>query len=132
MVAAHPAADGFGDTTDLAADPDLEPFGIVVAAIALVAMDAAHRNACEFFKIGDDRPERVAVVLMAMQRLGVKHELPALGRGDRGDDRDLAAELVGGASLAFADALHLGRVQRVDLRSALTLLFMANPQGALG
>src|ERR1700693_565962 len=40
----------------------------------------------------------------------------------------LAAELVGGASLAFADALHLGRVQRVDLRSALTLLLMANPQ----
>src|ERR1700719_3751067 len=127
-AAAHLAADGFGDTTDLTADPDLEPFGIVVAAIALVAMDAAHRNACEFFKIGDDRTERVAVVWIAMQRLGVQHELPPLGRGDRGEDRALAAELVGGASLAFADALHLGRMQRVDLRSALTLLLMATPQ----
>ena len=40
--ASHLAADGFGDTTDLTADPDLEAVGIVVAAIALVAVDAAH------------------------------------------------------------------------------------------
>src|SRR5262249_8589370 len=32
---AHLAADGLGDTPDLAADPDLEPVRIVVAAIAL-------------------------------------------------------------------------------------------------
>ena len=37
----HLAADGFGDAANLAADPDLEPVGIVVAAIALVAVDAA-------------------------------------------------------------------------------------------
>jgi hypothetical protein len=35
---AHRATDGFGDPADLAADPDLEPVGIVVAAIALVAV----------------------------------------------------------------------------------------------
>src|SRR5215469_8440462 len=33
-----------------------------------------------------------------------------------------------GARLAAADALDLGRVQRVDLWPALTLLLMANPQ----
>ena len=125
---AHLAADGFGDPADLAADPDLEPVGIVVAAIALVAVDAADRNTCELFEIGDDGTERMAVIRVAVQRLGVQHELPALGRGDRGGDRDLAAELVGRAGLAFADALHLGRVQRVDLRPALTLLLMANTQ----
>jgi hypothetical protein len=41
---------------------------------------------------------------------------------------DLAAELVGRPGLAFADALHLRRVQRVDLGPALALLLMANPQ----
>jgi hypothetical protein len=44
--ASHLAADGFGDTADLAADPDLETVGIVVAAIALVAAVAvAHATA---------------------------------------------------------------------------------------
>src|SRR5713101_6109153 len=123
--APHLAANGFGDTAELAADPDLEPVGIIVATIALVAVDATHSNACELFEIGDDGTERVAVIGFAVQRLGVQHELPALGRGDRRDNRDLAAELVGRAGLAFADALHLRRVQRIDLRPALTLLLMA-------
>src|ERR1700676_4555728 len=127
-AAAHLAADGLAGPSDLAADPDLEPIGIVVAAIALVAVDAAHRNTCELFKIGDDGTERVAVIRISVQGLGVQHELPALGRGDRGDNRDLAAELVGRPGLAFADALHLGGVQRVDLGAALALLLMADPQ----
>jgi hypothetical protein len=67
------------------------------------------------FEIGDDGTERVAVIGVAVQGPGAQHELPALGRGDRGDNRDLAAELVGRAGLAFADALHLGGVQRVRL-----------------
>src|ERR1700720_1923093 len=124
----HLAADDLGNPAGLAADPDLEPIGIVVAAIPLVAVDAAHRNTCEYFKIDDDGAKRVAVIGVAGQRLGVQHELPALGRGDRGDDRDLAAELVGRPRLAFADALHLGGVQRVDLGAALALLLMSDPQ----
>ena len=127
-AATHFAADGFGDPADLAADPDPEPVGIAVTAIALVAMDAAHRGTCELFKIGDDGTERMAVIRVAMQRLGVQHELPAFGCGDRGDDRDLAAELVGCPGLAFADTLHLGGVQRIDLGAALALLLMTNPQ----
>src|ERR1700732_391051 len=125
-AASHLAADGLGDPADLSADPYLEPVGIVVAAIALVAVDAAYRDTCELFEIGDDGTERVAVIGVAVQRLGVQHELPALGCGGGRGNRDLAAELVGSPRLALADALHLGRVQRVDLGSTLTLLLMAH------
>jgi hypothetical protein len=126
--ASHLAADGFGDTADLAADPDLETVGTVVAAIALIVVDAADGNTCELFDIGDDGSERVAVVGVAVQRLGMQHELPASGRGDRRGNRDLAAEFVRRPRLATADALDLRRMQRVDLRPALVLLLMANPQ----
>src|SRR5262245_65146526 len=125
---AHLAADGLGNTPDLAADPDLEPIRIVVAAIALVAMDATDRDTCEPFEIGDDRTESMAVVRVAVQSLGVQHELPALGGGDRRGNRDLAAELVRRARLAAADTLHLGSMQRIDLWPALMLVLMANPQ----
>jgi transposase len=47
----------------------------------------------------------VAVIRVTVQGLGVQHELAALGRGDRGDNRDFAAELVRRPGLAFADAL---------------------------
>src|ERR1043166_6138724 len=59
-VTPYLATDGFGDPADLAADPDLEPIGIVVAVIALVAVDAAHGNTREAFEIGDDGTERMA------------------------------------------------------------------------
>ena len=54
-----------------------------MAAIALVAVDAANRDTCKLFEIGDDGAESVAIIWVAVQRLGMKHELPALGRGDR-------------------------------------------------
>jgi len=34
---------------------DLEPVGIVMAAVAFVATDATGRDTCELFEIGDDR-----------------------------------------------------------------------------
>ena len=68
--ALHLAANDFCDAADLAANPDPEPVGIVVAAIALVAVDAADRNTCELFEISDDGTERVAVVRIAMQSSG--------------------------------------------------------------
>jgi hypothetical protein len=52
--ASHLAANDFCDAADLAANPDPEPVGIVVAAIALVAVDAADSNTCELFEISDD------------------------------------------------------------------------------
>jgi hypothetical protein len=45
----------------------------------------------------------VAVERIAVERLGVEHELAALGVGDRGRDRDLAAELVRGPGLAVSE-----------------------------
>ncbi len=42
---AHLAADGLGDTPDLAADPDLEPVRIVVAAIASCVVTVGQWNA---------------------------------------------------------------------------------------
>src|SRR5215467_11838474 len=46
----------------------------------------------------------------------------AIGRSDR----CLHPELVGAASLALADAFDLGRVERVELEAALTLLLRAD------
>ena len=66
---AHLAAGCLGDTPDPAADPDLEPVRIVVAAIALVAVDAADRDTCKFFEIGDGGAECVAIIWVAVQRL---------------------------------------------------------------
>jgi hypothetical protein len=80
---AHLAANGLGDTPDLAGDPDLEPVRMVVAAIALVAVDAANRNTCELFEIGDDGASVWPSYGLPCRRLGVQHELPAPGRSDR-------------------------------------------------
>src|SRR5262249_39412686 len=80
---AHLAADGLGDTPDLTADPDLEPVRVGGAGIGLGGVDAAERDHCKLFYIGDDGAESVAIIWVAVQRLGVKHELPALGRGNR-------------------------------------------------
>ena len=60
--ASHLAANDFCDAADLAANPDPEPVGIVVAAIALVAVDAARCDTCELLEIGDDGTERVAFI----------------------------------------------------------------------
>jgi hypothetical protein len=99
--AAHLAADGVGDPADLAGDPDLKMIGIVVAAIALVAVDAAHRDPCELFEIGDDGTERANVIWAAVECFGMQQELPTFGRND---NRDLAAELVGRQGLPFANS----------------------------
>src|SRR5256886_17492323 len=44
---AHLSAAGLGATPDLAADPELEPVRLVVASLALVAVDAADRDTCK-------------------------------------------------------------------------------------
>ena len=40
-----------------------------MAAIALVAVDAADRDTCKFFEIGDGGAECVAIIWVAVQRL---------------------------------------------------------------
>jgi hypothetical protein len=66
--------------------------------------DAAGLDPGQFFEIGDDRSHRVAVERVAVQCLGVQHELAAVatgagrkgvGLGRRRRDRHLATKLKG-------------------------------------
>lgn len=75
----HLAFDGGGGIADPAGDPDLESVGMIVAAIALVDMDALGRDTNKLFHVGDDRAERVAIERIAVQSFDVEHELAALG-----------------------------------------------------
>ena len=65
---------------------------------------------------------RVIAARIAVQRLGVQHKLPALGLGRRRRDRHLAAKFVRRPCFTLADAFDLGRVQRINLRAALTVI----------
>src|SRR6185437_3335275 len=56
-------------------------------------------------------------------------ELAASAALQRGRDGDLDAELVGTVRLAFADALHFGCMQAVDIGSALALALLVHPAG---
>ncbi len=52
----HLAANGGGDTADLARDPDAELLRMVMAAVALVDMDATGLNTGQRFEIGVTGP----------------------------------------------------------------------------
>jgi hypothetical protein len=67
----------------LAGDPDPEFVGMIVAAITFVDMDAAGLDPGQRFELGDHRSQGMAVKRVAVQGLGVQHELPALGPGRR-------------------------------------------------
>jgi len=105
---------------------------ILRVAVALIDVDALGLDAGQPDEIGDDGTERMAIKWIAVQRLGVQDELAALGLGDRRDDADLAAELVGRAglalalALALADAFDLRRVERMDLLAALAAMLVAD------
>jgi hypothetical protein len=95
----------------LAANPDLEPIGIVVAAIALVAVDAAHRDPGDLFEIGDDGTKGMAVIRVAVQRLGVQHELPAPESEVRARSGQFIEELLRGELDAVLARPRYGRSQ---------------------
>jgi len=103
----HLATDGSCDAADLTRDPDPEPMRVVVTAISFVDVDTASLHPGELLHVGDYGTERVPIEGIAMQGLGMEHELAALRRRHRGGDADLAAELVGRAGFTFADALNL-------------------------
>jgi hypothetical protein len=73
----------------------------------------------------NDAGQRMAVIGIARQRLGMGNELASLAVLEGGGDADLDAELVRLVCLAFADALHFGRMQAVDLGPALSALLRA-------
>src|SRR3954462_991424 len=66
---------------------------------------------------------------VARQRLHVRHELPALAVPQRRGDTYLDPELVALVRLAFADALHLGSMQRVDLPAPLAPALVLDAPG---
>src|SRR5882724_1814811 len=97
-------------TADLPRDTDPELVGVVVAAVSFVDMDAASLHAGELLPVGDHGAERVPVEGIAVQRLGVEHELSALRGRHGGGDTDLPAALVRRAGFPLADALDLRRM----------------------
>lgn len=74
----HLAPDGSRDAADLPRDPDPEPMRVAVAAVPFVDMDAARLHASELLRIGDHGAERVPVEGIAVQCLGMEHELSAV------------------------------------------------------
>jgi hypothetical protein len=60
----------------------------------------------------------------------VQHELAARSAGAGGDDRDLDAELIGGAGFALANALGLGGMEGIKLPATLALLLTSDLGGA--
>jgi len=76
--------------------PEVECIG---KGAPFVDMDTASLHAGELLHVGDHGAERVPVEGIAVQRLGVEHELSALRRRHGGGDTDLAAELVRCAGL---------------------------------
>ena len=124
----HLALDGWRHAPLLACgeDPELVALRCVVAAIAGIGEDALDLGADGLFHLGDDGCQRVAVIGVAGQCLGMQGELAALRALQRGGDRHLDAELVGRVRLALADAFDLMGVQAVDLAAALALLLLEN------
>jgi hypothetical protein len=102
------AFDGAEDAALLSREEDAAWIWRIVPAIALVDIATLDLAAGELLGILGDLTQGISVVWVAGQRLGVQHELAARGAGVGGADRDLDAELVGCAGLAFADAFALG------------------------
>ena len=93
----------------------------LAAAIAPVHQGVHWQLAAVFVHPLQPLVQRVAIVGIAAQGLGVEHE--ALLGGV--DHTDLAAELIGGAGLALGDAGHLRLVQTVELGPVLRLGLLA-------
>ena len=98
----------------------------IVAAIAAIGDDARQAGSDLRLDFGNDGLQRMAVVGVARQRLGVGDELAALGMMERCGDADLDPKLIRAMRLALADAFDLRSVQRIDLRPPLVLALLAH------
>jgi hypothetical protein len=72
-----------------------------VAAVSLVDIDTLDLAPGELLGVLDRGPQRVPIIRIARQRLGVQYELAARRAGVGGDDGDLDAELIGRGGLAL-------------------------------
>ncbi len=130
-AATHLAADRGRDAAHLAADPDAELLRVVVAAIAPRLRAFAGAGLCRRGSGGSRCRSAPPARRPPLPGCGHQRGLPCsalacrtnaqtdrLRLGGRGRHRHLAAELVGRAGFAFADALDLGGVQRIVLGAA--------------
>ena len=124
------ALDDAEDAALLTRDEDATRIGRVVAAISLVDIGALDGAAGELLGGINDAAERMPVIRVARQRLGVEHELTTGSAGVGGDDRGFDAELVGCAGLALANAFDLGGMEGIELPSALPLLLRSDLRSA--
>ena len=124
------ALDGTEYAALLPGDEDAVRVLRVVAAISLVDIGTLDLAAGEPFGVLDSRAQRVSIIRIARERLGVQHELAAGRAGVGGDDGDLDAELIGRAGLALADAFDLRGMEGIQLPAALALLLRTDLGGA--
>ena len=101
----------------------------IVASVSLVDVHPLDLAPCEGLGFLDHGPERVAIIWVAVESLGMEHELAALAAPIGGRDRHLAAELVGFGCLALADAFGFGRMPGIELPAALALPLGADLPG---
>src|SRR3977135_3225916 len=101
----------------------------IVAAVSGIGVEP-------FDRIADEVPDRRGPASpratnpgIAGQRLHVGDELAAFAVLESGGNADLDPELVRLVRFALADALHLGRVQAVDLWATLPALLLSHPPG---
>src|SRR5262252_8416090 len=120
----------------------MRAIGLVLLSIAIMALlltdadakrgvgDAAVEHvADERLHLRNYRGERVPVIRVARQRCSMGDELTAGGMLHGGGDAHLDAELIRLVRLALADALHLRRVQGIDLAAALAALLLQHAPG---
>src|SRR5215510_8200251 len=101
-----------------------------MATISLVDESALDLKAGETLRALDGVVQRVAVVGIAGQGLGVQHELAGRRAVVGGHDRDLDAKFIRRAGLAFANALDLRCMEGIELPAALALLLGADLGGS--
>ena len=92
----------------------------------LVDVEATDLGDCAPLHLRDNEPECLAAEGIAVQRLGVEHELVALALDQGRGDRHLAAALMAAAP-CLADALRPRSAPRIDLRAARAAVLVTQP-----
>jgi hypothetical protein len=99
-------------------DPELVIGRRIVAVITGIGVQPLDFIADGLLDRRDDRRQRVPIIRIARQCLGMDGELAALATLERGGEADLDAELVGLVRLALADAFDL----EGSLRSSISII----------
>ena len=99
----------------------------VVALVPGIGDDPLEASADGVLDVGEDRCERVPVIRISGERLHVGDKLAAPAAVEGRRHADLDAELIGFVGLAFANALDLRSMQRVELPATLALALILDP-----